>query len=130
MTLNNIFLGVFNMGKAKGISLEQKFTEMEAAELIERVDADQYEWPATGGILIGILEGIEEVQSSEGEGTYKRYTMSTDNGRKNFSIGIKYDKLITDDDLGKLFKIEFLGKSRGKGTKSVNNFKIQSGTLR
>jgi hypothetical protein len=130
MTPINIILGVIEMGKAKGISLEQKFTEMEAAELIERVDADQFEWPPTGGTLIGILEGIEEVQSSEGDGTYKRFTMSTDNGRKNFSIGIKYDKLISEEDLGKLFKIEFLGKTRGKGTKSVNNFKIQCGTLR
>ena len=83
------------------------------------------EWKKEGDNVTGRLMSISQVKSSLSEGFYNQYVFETDNGLVKFRLGGA-----TDNETGKLmhvagiYIIEFLGKEKIKGGKSLNRFKV------
>lgn len=84
-----------------------------------------YQFKTKGDCVTGRLKSFSEVASGLTEGTYLQYMFETDAGLVKCALGKATDKeigsLIT---IGRVYNIEFQGKEKISGGRSVNKFKI------
>ena len=84
-------------------------------------------WETEGQFIIGRFRGSSEVTSSLGEGTYLQYLFNTDDGLVKFSLGRATDnELKTVMVPGGIYQIVFLGQTKIKGGRQLNQFKVQT----
>lgn len=79
-----------------------------------------------GAVICGMYVSRSPVMSSVGEGQYYQYLFDTDDGLVKFHLGTA-----TDHEAGEIMKagsvyhIQYLGKEKLAGNKSVNKFHIE-----
>jgi len=102
---------------------EQLFEEMEKRGAVENLVAQQVEWSEEGQTITGILVSIETVHGEEND--FKVFTFDTSNGLQKCTLGVKYDKLLTESNFGGLYRITYLGKQQSSKNRLTNEFSIR-----
>lgn len=86
---------------------------------------DFYQFKEKGDSVTGRLKSFSEVSSGLTEGTYLQYMFDTDKGLTKCALGKATDKEIASlITIGRVYSIEFQGKEKISGGRSVNKFKI------
>jgi len=106
-----------------------KYSEMkEAAEKSQarvNLTPEFYQFKQNGDGFTGRLKSFSEVQSGLTEGTYLQYMFETDDGLIKCAFGKATDKEIGAlIALGRVYNVEYHGKEKITGGRSVNKFKI------
>jgi len=79
----------------------------------------------SGDGFCGRLKHIAPVQSGLSEGTYNQYMFDTDDGLIKCAFGASTDKELESlVKIGNIYIVEFLGKAKITGGRSVNKFKV------
>ncbi len=78
-----------------------------------------------GDHVTGKFLSMSPVDSSLSDGTYNQYIFETDDGLVKFHIGAATDKEVAPSlVVGRIYHIEYQGKERIQGGRSVNKFKV------
>ena len=84
-----------------------------------------FEFKDKGSKIVGKLKGVAAVQSSLSAGTYNQYLMEADAGLTKFHLGAAVDKEVAPMmRVDQIYYIEYLGKVKISGGRSVNKFKV------
>ena len=106
-----------------------KYSEMkkaaEKAGALKDLTPTFFEFSKKGDGFAGKLRSVSTVQSGLGKGEYCQYLFDTDEGLVKCAFGAATDKeLSAFFEPGRVFSVEFLGKIKISGGRSVNKFKI------
>jgi len=84
-----------------------------------------FEFKKEGTNIVGRLLGFSPVKSGLSEGFYNQYLMDTDGGLMKFHLGGAADKeIVAQLKIGEVYFIEYLGKAKISGARSVNKFRV------
>ncbi len=106
-----------------------KYAEMkksaEKAGAVTDLTPQFFEFKTKGDGFCGRLKHLSPVTSGLNQGTYNQYLFETDSGLLKCAFGNSTDKEIESlVKLGNIYIVEFLGKQKISGGRSVNKFKI------
>jgi hypothetical protein len=83
------------------------------------------EFKKAGDSVIGRLKNVSQVQSGLTEGHYNQYLFETDDGLVKCAVGAATDKEAGSMMvIGRVYSVEYRGKEKISGGRSVNKFKI------
>jgi len=107
-----------------------KFAEMkdqaEKTGALNNLTPAFFVFSAPGAGFCGRLKHIAEVSSGLSEGVYKQYLFETDDGLIKCAFGSSTDKEVEALlKISNVYIVEFQGKAKITGGRSVNKFKIQ-----
>jgi hypothetical protein len=106
-----------------------KYIEMkkmaEKAKAVVDLTPAFLEFKKSGDGVIGRLKNVSQVQSGLSEGQYNQYLFETDDGLVKCALGAATDKEAgAMMKIGRVYSIEYKGKEKISGGRSVNKFKI------
>jgi hypothetical protein len=83
------------------------------------------EFKKAGDGVTGRLKNVSQVQSGLSEGQYNQYLFETDDGLVKCAMGAATDKEAgAMMKIGRVYVVEYKGKEKISGGRSVNKFKI------
>lgn len=106
-----------------------KYGEMKEAakkaDVMKDLTPNFFEFEKQGDGFVGKFIASAAVDSSLGTGTYNQYLFETDDGMLKCAFGAATDKEVVPlMKVGGIYSVEFVGKVKIGGGKSVNKFKV------
>lgn len=83
-----------------------------------------YDWQSEGQLMVGKLVGIKTIKSAVGDGSYNWYTLETDDGLVQTSLGAVADSVITEGHIGRVLALTYKGKKNLDGGRTLNQYEI------
>lgn len=85
-----------------------------------------YQFKKAGDGFVARLKGVSPVQSGLSEGSYNQYLFEGDEGLIKCAMGGATDKEVAPlMKVGNVYSVDYLGKVKISGGRSVNKFKIR-----
>jgi len=108
------------------MKLSEMKTIAEKAGAITDLTPTFFEFAEKGDGFVGRLKHVSTVQSGLSEGTYNQYLFETDEGLIKCAFGAATDKEVAPMMRASgVYIVEYLGKVKITGGRSVNKFKVQ-----
>lgn len=109
------------------MTYKEMYERSVADATVEKLTPTYFEFRAAGDSLIGEYVSKAEVRSTVSDGTYSQYIFRTDNGVVKFHLGAATDREVRDLLVpGRIYYIEYEGKEKLAGSKSVNKYVLWS----
>ena len=107
-------------------SYTQMYADSKKAGAVRQLTPTYHEWKSKGDIIVGVFISKNSVASTAGEGSYNQYVFETDDGVVKFHIGHASDTEVGEQFArGMIYAIEYLGKEKISGLRSVNKFNVE-----
>jgi len=102
------------------------YADSKKAGAVRQLTPTYHEWKSKGDIIVGVFISKNSVASTAGEGSYNQYVFETDDGVVKFHIGHASDTEVGEQFArGMIYAIEYLGKEKISGLRSVNKFNVE-----
>jgi hypothetical protein len=91
--------------------------------MAEEIVPKEHVWDTVSQVVVGLLVEIKLAKSVDNDDFYKWFVMRTNNGLIQLTLGKRQEHLISEDDIGTVLRISYVGKKKAnKG--SMNLFSI------
>ena len=109
-----------------GKTYSKMYDNAQKAKVVKQLTPTYHEWKREGDMIIGAFITRTEVQSRLGGQTYNQYLFDTDDGLIKFALGRMADSELQDQFVkGGVYAIEYRGKEKIAGGRSVNRFSVE-----
>lgn len=107
------------------MTYEERYNAAKETGEVKNLTPVFVEFKDKGQSVVGRLINTQEVESKLSPGSYLQYVMETDDGLIKYSLGQATDKEMEGVLMpGGVYMIEFLGKTKLAGGRSVNKYQI------
>ena len=109
-----------------GKTYSKMYDNAQKAKVVKQLTPAYHEWKKEGDRIIGAFITKTEVQSRLGGQSYNQYLFDTDDGLIKFALGRMADSELQDQFVkGGIYAIEYRGKEKIAGGRSVNRFSVE-----
>ena len=109
-----------------GKTYSKMYDNAQKAKVVKQLTPTYHEWKKEGDKIIGAFITRTEVQSRLGGQSYNQYLFDTDDGLIKFALGRMADSELQDQFVkGGIYAIEYRGKEKIAGGRSVNRFSVE-----
>jgi len=105
------------------MTYQDRFQKALTAGQVKDIVPDMIEWKEPNQVVYGELIEIDTATSNDRD--FNCYTFQGDEKLFRITLGIKYDRLVTEQLIGMLLRIEYLGKHTLKNGNTANEFDIR-----